>query len=258
MVKGFVMLVLMLMLLPLAFAQTNSSALSSQQTTQNNAAQAMPVFDNEPYLFALLSRGTTWTAEKTPETTRIQEGHMANIRRMAETGKLVAAGPIGDDGNLRGIFVFRGATLDEAKQLSGEDPAIKSGRLKIEIYEWWGSKGIGVKYAEEAKKSSPDKIPMVKIFLGLFHSGDNRAPATAAETQQLQLSHLWHLRKQMDEGRVVAAGPFGGNRDIGGLMVLQTETLEEAKAIAEQDPAVKAGRLKVELHPWWVAKGVMP
>jgi uncharacterized protein len=259
MVKGTAkLLVLVFLSLSLALAQNNSANLNNRQNPQPNAAQASPKFDNEPYLFATLSRGATWTGQKSPELTRLQEGHMANINRMANLGKLIAAGPMGDDGNLRGIFVFRGVSLEEAKQLCGEDPMLKSGHLKIEVYEWWGSKGIGVKYAEEAKKTSPDKIPMVKIFLGLFTIGDNQATATTSETQQLQLGHLWHLRKLMDAGKIVAAGPVSNNSDIRGIMVLQTETLQEARAIANQDPMVKAGRLKVELHPWWVSKGVMP
>ncbi len=249
---------LSLLLLPFALGRNIEPTANHQSGAQSDAAPSSPKFDNESYLFVLLSRGTKWTAEKTEETARLQEGHMANIRHMAALGKLVAAGPMGDDGDLRGIFIFRGASLEEAKELCAADPAIKSGRLKIDIYPWWGSKGIGVKYADEAKKTSPDKIPMVKIFLGLFYRGDNQAGATTTEPPKLLLDHLWHLRRQLDAGKMVAAGPFSGNSNLRGVMVLQTATLEEAKAIADQDPMVKAGRFKVELHPWWVAKGVMP
>jgi hypothetical protein len=33
---------------------------------------------------------------------------------------------------------------------------------------------------------------------------------------------------------------------------------EEAVTMASEDPAVKAGRLIVEIVPWWVEKGVLP
>ncbi|HJP92345.1 MAG TPA: YciI family protein [Pyrinomonadaceae bacterium] len=52
------------------------------------------------------------------------------------------AGPFGDNGNLRGIFVFKVASLDEAKELAAADPAIKAGRLAIEIYPWMVPEGI--------------------------------------------------------------------------------------------------------------------
>ena len=57
-----------------------------------------PQFEVEKYQFGLLKRGPQWTPEKTPETQKIQEGHMANINKMARLGKLVAAGPMGDNG----------------------------------------------------------------------------------------------------------------------------------------------------------------
>ena len=66
----------------------------------------------------------------------IQTGHMANIRKMAASGDLVAAGPFGDDGTLRGIFVFGTADRERVRALVAEDPAIKAGRLEAEILSW--------------------------------------------------------------------------------------------------------------------------
>ena len=60
----------------------------------------------------------------------------------AEMKKLVMAGPFGDDGTLRGIFVFKVATLAEAKELAETDPAVKAGRLAIEINPWFVPAGI--------------------------------------------------------------------------------------------------------------------
>lgn len=64
----------------------------------------------KPYVLVLLRRGPAWTPEKTPETTKLFEGHMANINAMAATGKLVIAGPIDapetDRNAVAGIFIF--------------------------------------------------------------------------------------------------------------------------------------------------------
>lgn len=67
---------------------------------------------------------------------------MANINRMAEEGKLVTAGPFMDDGELRGIYIFNVATVEEAKALTETDPAVQAGRLVMELHPWYGSAAL--------------------------------------------------------------------------------------------------------------------
>ena len=43
---------------------------------------------------------------------------------------------------------------------------------------------------------------------------------------------------------------MGDDGDLRGIVILKVNSLEEAQALVNQDPAVKAGRLRVELHPW--------
>ncbi len=102
---------------------------------------AKPLKLTKTYL-AFLTRGEKWTPEKTPATEEIQKGHMANINRLAEMKKLIAAGPFGDDGRLRGIFVFRVDSLEEAKNLTAGDPAVQAGRLAMDIHTWMVPEGI--------------------------------------------------------------------------------------------------------------------
>ena len=66
----------------------------------------------------------------------IQQGHMATIEAMAASGDLAIAGPLGDDGTLRGVFVFRGTDQAHFRELAGRDPAIQSGRLELDLYAW--------------------------------------------------------------------------------------------------------------------------
>ena len=56
---------------------------------------------------------------------------------------------------------------------------------------------------------------------------------------------------------MVLAGPFGNQKDPAyrGACVYRVATPEEARALAEQDPAVQAGRLRVEVLTWSVGKG---
>ena len=91
----------------------------------------------EKVYLVLLKKGPAWTAEKTEATKAIQAGHMANIERLWKEKKLIVAGPGGDDGDMRGVFVFDTDSLDEAKALAASDPAIKAGRLAPEFHSWW-------------------------------------------------------------------------------------------------------------------------
>jgi uncharacterized protein YciI len=84
----------------------------------------------------LIVKGPNWTREKSPALTAMMEGHMANINAMAATGKLIAAGPVVDDGTLRGIFVFDTANAEEARALAEKDPSIASGHFALEIHPW--------------------------------------------------------------------------------------------------------------------------
>jgi uncharacterized protein YciI len=89
------------------------------------------------YYFVMLVKGPHRDEIDSLSLAKIQEGHMANINKMAEDGKLMIAGPFGDDGNWRGIFIFDVATEEEVKELLKNDPAIQSGRLAYEIHPWW-------------------------------------------------------------------------------------------------------------------------
>jgi alpha-L-fucosidase 2 len=69
---------------------------------------------------------------------------MANIRRMAAAGKLTVAGPFSDGGDMRGMFIFNNTTMDEARALADTDPAVKAGRLVLELHPWYAGAGLRV------------------------------------------------------------------------------------------------------------------
>jgi uncharacterized protein YciI len=72
---------------------------------------------------------------------KIQAAHMANINRLAKEGKLVMAGPIGVEGDLRGIFLMNCADSTEVENFVKTDSAVITGRLIMKYYPWWTEKG---------------------------------------------------------------------------------------------------------------------
>lgn len=97
-------------------------------------------------------------------------------------------------------------------------------------------------------------IVMQKYFVVFLKAGPTRSQ-NEEEAAEIQKQHLAHLSGLYDAGHTSITGPFAGDGEIRGIVVFNTPTLEQAKELAEQDPAVKAGRLVVEVHPWWAAKG---
>jgi uncharacterized protein YciI len=93
------------------------------------------------YVMALLKAGPNRDKSK-EEVAELQKGHMANIKRLANEGLLVLAGPFLDDGDLRGIYIFDVRTIEEAQKLTATDPAIESGLLIMELHPWYGSAGL--------------------------------------------------------------------------------------------------------------------
>jgi uncharacterized protein YciI len=80
--------------------------------------------------------------DQVAEIQELQKAHIANIERLAKLGKLVVAGPFGDDGVLRGIFVFRVSSLAEAQELCATDPMVKIDRLRVELHPWNVPEGV--------------------------------------------------------------------------------------------------------------------
>lgn len=101
-------------------------------------------WEMKQYYFVMLSKGPN-RSQDSATAAKLQEGHMANINSMADAGKLCIAGPFGDDGNWRGIFILDVKTMEEAKSLIEKDPAIAAGRLNYEIHPWWGGVGSALK-----------------------------------------------------------------------------------------------------------------
>lgn len=135
----------------LALAQEVAADLAAESTrsevvpwyvARNLLQPATPPFGRTDYVFGVLVRGPSWSAEQTDEARRIQEGHMATINRLAQEGTLALAGPFVEGGDRRGVFIFKVETLEEARRLTATDPAVASGRLAILLYRWSVPEGI--------------------------------------------------------------------------------------------------------------------
>jgi uncharacterized protein YciI len=104
--------------------------------------------------------------------------------------------------------------------------------------------------AQLAQKLGADEYGMKTYVMAFLKTGPNRLKDSAARAE-LQKAHLKNIMRLADEGKLIVAGPFLDDQDIRGIFIFNVSTVEEAKKLTETDPAVKAGSLIMELHPWY-------
>ena len=79
----------------------------------------------------------------------------------------------------------------------------------------------------------------------------------SASADEIQKGHLAYMESLNKQGKLVMAGPFADNASARGIVVYRVRDVAEAKALAAEDPAVKAGRLVLEAYPWMTFKGIL-
>jgi uncharacterized protein YciI len=196
---------------------------------------------------ALLKRGPSYSAEGMSKD--LQSEHVANVVSLLESGKAVIAGPLGDDSDIAGIFILRAKSAEEARAWAEKDPAVKAGFFIVEMHPWW---------SEDVMKKPNSPVKLTTAYLGLLKRGEKWTPEKTPATAELQKAHLANIMRLAELKKLVVAGPFGDDGQLRGIFVFKVASLEEARALAETDPAVQAGRLAIEMHPWLVPEGVLP
>lgn len=138
----FIILFLFLLLSNNLISQTNNELKMENQYDSSYAEKlGADDYGMKKYVMAFLKSGKA-DLKNESEAQQLQMEHMNNIMRMAEEGKLLIAGPFTDNGELRGIYIFNVATVEEAEELTSTDPAIKAGVLVMELHPWYGSAAL--------------------------------------------------------------------------------------------------------------------
>ena len=112
----------------------------------------------------------------------------------------------------------------------------------------------GYQIFDYVNEKTRDTVLMQQYFIAFLKRGPIRNQ-NEEESTRLQKEHMAHLDKMYDLGYADISGPFGDDGDIRGITIYNVPTLEMADSLANSDPMVKAGRLIIEMHPWWAGKG---
>jgi uncharacterized protein len=218
-----------------------SSLAPAQTQTETKPSQHFLVLLNRPANAPQLSKEAG---------SKLQEEHMANIRKMASEHKLLVAGPFMDDTTLRGIFVLQAESAAQAQAWADSDPAIKAGWLAAELHGQW--------LIDPGAIHVPAEPPgMERYTLVLMTRGEHWNP-DAPEFMEVIKRHHAFMQQMTEQGNIALAGPFplGEPGDLRGVVIFRVGEAQAAK-LTQEDPVVKAGVLKPELHPWATGKGVL-
>ena len=230
----------MSLILPLLISLSFFIATTTLQEPQHKLLQ---------FHMAILKKGPKWSATYTKETEQLHQAHLERVISLLESGKAITAGPLTDDGDIRGIYIFRAPSAEEARAWVNEDPAVASGNLVAEMHPWW---------SEDVFKKAHTPLKLTTVYLAFLIRGDKWTPEKTPATEELQKAHLANINRLAEMKKLVVAGPFGDDGSLRGIFVFKVDSLAEARALTETDPAVKAGRLAMDLHPWQVPEGTLP
>ncbi len=224
-------------------------AIPAVVSAQESQEKKEPAFKLIEFQMALLKRGPKWTGASDSETARLETAQREYALSLMQSGKAVIVGRLTDDGETRGVYILRTKSKDEAREWAEASPAVKSGHLIAEMHPWW---------SEDVMKAPTMPLEPETVYLGFLRRGDKWTPEKTPATEELQKAHLANINRLAELKKLVVACPFGDNTNLRGIFVFRVASLEEAKALAETDPAVKAGRLAIDMHAWMVPAGVLP
>ena len=85
-------------------------------------------------------------------------------------------------------------------------------------------------------------------------------PARGPGTQELLAEHLEYQIRLEREGKLFGAGPiYAEGEDVpeGGMIILAAKDVEEARALADEDPMHKHGARQYKVQKWLLNEGAM-
>ena len=124
----------------IAYTSVNKPVVASWQEIAIAKADSTTSYQMKQYWITFLYKGANRTQDSTASA-KIQAAHLVNINRLAAEGKIIMAGPMGYDKDLRGIFIINAPDSATAVSYVKTDPAILTGRLRFEVHPWWTAKG---------------------------------------------------------------------------------------------------------------------
>jgi uncharacterized protein len=227
----------------LSLVATASFAFGQASTQPDTKATA--------YFLVLLFRPANRPQLSKEAAGKLQEEHMSNIRKLAAEHKLVIAGPFLDDAALRGIFVFQAESAAQAQEWANSDPSVKAGRLAAEVDGPWLIDANAIHTASASGGLEQYTFVLMKRT--------EEWKSDAVGFNFVVKEYPGFAKEMTERGLVALAGLFPSSvpGELRAVTIFRVGT-EQVASLLKDDPTVKAGLLKPEIHAWATGKGVLP
>jgi uncharacterized protein len=115
--------------------------------------------------------------------------------------------------------------------------------------------------APRATVAPEKKFSMRTYYMAFLRRGPAWTKERTPEAVEASKGHMANIERLAKCGKLVIAGPFDVPADappdaLAGIFIFDVATREEALALSQQDPAVKAGRFAIEVLPWYGPTGL--
>jgi uncharacterized protein YciI len=101
-----------------------------------------------------------------------------------------------------------------------------------------------------------NKFEPVQLYFVMLLKGPNRTQDSTAAAK-IQEDHLANIGRLAKEGKILVAGPFMDDTDWRGIFIMKCKDRQECELLLKTDPAIAAGRLTPEIHPWLTGKNCL-
>ena len=107
-----------------------------------------------------------------------------------------------------------------------------------------------------ARSVGADEHGMRRYVLVILRSGPTPVPA-GAQRDEMFRGHFANMKRLSDEGKLVLAGPLGGDDGARGIFVLAVPDVAQARDLVATDPVVIQGEMVAEYHPYFGSAALM-
>jgi hypothetical protein len=183
------------------------------------------------------------------EVRKMQAQHVGNFGTQFNLGTLIAAGPLGDNGFIRGTVILAASTPEQGAECFKPDPYIQNEILKPELHPW---------IVDVIKFSTP-RVPfqLAQHTLCIVKKGKSWKAWPSELTAESMIQLFPSLKSEARSGDLAISGPFTDNSDKLGVLLFYSTNKAGIQTQLEKEPAVAQERVQLEFHPQYMGKGTL-